>query len=52
MGLWLRDPATAKQHAESLAKAKFAETRDPASCALFYAALGKKKLLQASHTKP
>ena len=37
-----------RKHAEAIAKAKYAETRDPKSCALFYAALGKKALLQVS----
>ncbi len=45
-GFWLQDPAAAKLHAEALAKAKYAEARDPRSCALLYAALGKKNLLQ------
>ena len=42
----MQDAAAARTHAEAVAKAKYAETRDPRSCALFYAALGKKSLLQ------
>ena len=45
-GFWLQDDAAVKVHAEALAKAKYAETRDPRSCAMLYAALGKKSLLQ------
>ena len=45
-GLWLHEPAAGKRHAEALAKAKYAESRDARTCALFYAALGKKNLLQ------
>ena len=47
-GFWLRDPGAVRQHAEALAKARFADTKDPTSCALFYAALGRKSLLQVS----
>lgn len=36
----------AQQHAESMAKAAYSESKDPSTCALFYAALGKKTLLQ------
>ena len=42
----MQDTASVRAQAEALAKAKYAETRDPKSCALFYAALGKKNLLQ------
>ena len=45
-GFWMQDTASVRAQAEALAKAKYAETRDPKSCALFYAALGKKNLLQ------
>lgn len=38
----------AREYAERLAKARFAETKDPSSCALLYAALRKKALLQVS----
>ena len=44
----MRETASVRAQAEALAKAKYAETRDPKSCALFYAALGKKNLLQVS----
>lgn len=45
-GFWMQDTASVRAQSEALAKAKYAETRDPKSCALFYAALGKKNLLQ------
>ena len=51
-GFWLRDPVAVRQHAEALAKASFADTKDPTSCALFYAALGRKSLLQVSRRDP
>lgn len=45
-GFWMQQTASVQAQAEALAKARYAETRDPKSCALFYAALGKKNLLQ------
>lgn len=37
-----------RERAEELAKAQYAATRDPGACALLYAALGKKSLLQGA----
>jgi len=51
-GFWLQEPAAVRRHAEALAKAKYAEGRDPRTCALFYAALGKKNLLQVTPAPP
>lgn len=47
-GFWMQQTASVQAQAEALAKARYAETRDPKSCALFYAALGKKNLLQVN----
>lgn len=41
-------PRLCRAKAEELAKAQYASTRDPAACALLYAALGKKSLLQGT----
>ena len=45
-GLWIEDRQMVKQYAESLAKSRYAKTKEPSSCALFYIALGKKGILQ------
>ena len=41
-----------RSRAEELAKAQYAAARDPAACALLYAALGKKSLLQGARVHP
>ena len=46
VGFWLTDYSQVRQLAEQLAKAQFADKRDPHDCALMYIALGKKMLLQ------
>jgi WD40 repeat protein len=45
-GFWLHDPALLASTAEALAKSRFAANRNPDDAALFYAALGKKSVLQ------
>ena len=42
--------AGVRERAEELTKAQYAATRDPAACALLYAALGKKSRLQGAHS--
>ncbi|GMH35531.1 hypothetical protein BSKO_03399 [Bryopsis sp. KO-2023] len=44
-GFWLRDPAEIAKLFEDLARLEFARHRDPHSCALFYVALKKERLL-------
>jgi WD40 repeat protein len=45
--LWIRSLTTLKALAEKLAKAQFAEKKDPMDCMLVYLALGKKPALTA-----
>jgi WD40 repeat protein len=46
VGFWLHDRTLLASTAEALAKARFAVKRNPDDAALFYAALGKKSVLQ------
>lgn len=44
-GFWLSDPSEVAKIAEEMARAEYAESRDPQKCALMYVALGKQRLL-------